>query len=143
MATESTDIIMPNPEDYIPKLELPPKLKDKDIKVVFCFSIPKGKFFFMPDRKILYPKFINGKLAAGEWLPAVTIFNEKTKKWEDYPYVDYIEACIICEHLMRVFAIQGTTWFALCSEECYDKFSNKMAELEGSFSNALKFYMKY
>jgi hypothetical protein len=53
----------------------------------------------------------------------VRIFNEKTQHWQEEIAVEYHEICPICGSLMLVRAIQGTTWLALCSTECYEKYA--------------------
>ena len=48
--------------------------------------------------------------------------------WLTYEYVEYQDICPVCGRLMLVRAIKGTTWLALCSEECYRKFDMLMKE---------------
>jgi len=48
--------------------------------------------------------------------------------WLTYEYVEYQDICPVCGRLMLVRAIRGTTWLALCSEECYRKFNKLMEE---------------
>ena len=49
--------------------------------------------------------------------------------WMTYEYVEYRDICPVCGRLMLVRAIRGTTWLALCSEECYKKFNELMKEV--------------
>jgi len=56
------------------------------------------------------------------YAPIVRIYNEKMGRWEDHIGVEYRDICPVCGRLMLVRAIKGTTWLALCSEECYRKF---------------------
>lgn len=46
--------------------------------------------------------------------------------WLTYEYVEYKDLCPVCGRLMLVRAIKGTTWLALCSDECYRKFDELM-----------------
>ena len=58
----------------------------------------------------------------------VNIFNEKTQHWREEIAVEYNDVCPICGTLMLVKAIKGTTWLALCSKECYDKYKKLKEE---------------
>lgn len=52
----------------------------------------------------------------------IRYFNEKLGIWQEHPGVEYRDICPICGRLMLVRAIKGTTWLALCSKKCYEKF---------------------
>ena len=54
---------------------------------------------------------------------------DKYGYWLTYEYVEYQDICPVCGRLMLVRAIRGTTWLALCSEECYRKFDKLMKEV--------------
>jgi hypothetical protein len=60
----------------------------------------------------------------------VRIFNEKIQHWQEQIAVEYQDICPICGSLMLVRAIQGTTWLALCSKECYEKYDALRKEAE-------------
>lgn len=53
---------------------------------------------------------------------AVKIFNDKTGHWEKHIGVEYLAVCPVCGRLMLVRAIEGTTWVAMCSKGCYEKW---------------------
>lgn len=48
----------------------------------------------------------------------VTILNDKTGRWEVCGLVDSLAPCPTCGKMLRVQAIQGTTYLATCSGEC-------------------------
>jgi len=52
----------------------------------------------------------------------VRIYNEKLGIWEDRMAVEYYDVCPVCGRLMLVRALEGTTYLACCSEECYEEF---------------------
>ena len=58
----------------------------------------------------------------------VKVFNEKLGVWQEHIGVEYVDVCCICGSLMLVRAIRGTTWLALCSKECYEKFDKLRKE---------------
>jgi len=48
--------------------------------------------------------------------------NEKTGRIEEWPGFEYLDICPICGKLMLIRVIKGTTWLALCSKECYERY---------------------
>lgn len=61
----------------------------------------------------------------------VKIYNPKLEMWQEEIGVEYEDICPICGTLMLVRAIQGTTWLALCSKECYEKYYALRKESKG------------
>ena len=60
------------------------------------------------------------------------IFNEKIQHWQEVIGVEYQDVCPVCGTLMLVRAVQGSTWLALCSKECYEKYDALKKEAEAA-----------
>lgn len=59
----------------------------------------------------------------------IEVFNDKLNIWQRHIGIEYTDICAICGTFMLVRAIEGTTWVALCSEGCYQKFSELKKEV--------------
>lgn len=74
---------------------------------VNCFGLPKDKYEILGVKKVRQ----------------VRVFNEVMGYWQIVDAVEYEDLCPICGTLMLVRAIRGSTWLALCSEECTQKYN--------------------
>ena len=112
-------------------------MENEDVPVVRCFGVPDedvtdvGKEARVPAPYGPPLKYVRRK--------SVTIFNEKTGKWETHGLVEHHERCPVCGRLMLVQAIWGTTYLALCSEECNKKFNEKYKEM-GNLHETLRYF---
>lgn len=89
------------------------KSSSESAKVINCFGTEK---FEVLGRQLI-----------------VKIFNDKVERWEEHIGVEYHDVCAICGTFMLVRAIKGTSWLALCSQKCYEKYKelwNKTAEIQ-------------
>jgi len=97
--------------------------KDKENAIlVRCFGVDDDKVRNIGAEKPVQ-LWRKGKFVT-EMTKTVEILNEKIGKgiWQNYPLVDYYDACPVCGKLMRVQAIRGTTWLACCSKDCYTTY---------------------
>jgi hypothetical protein len=107
---------------------------------VYAFGFPEeliiiGKFKLHKNISIHY------NVGTGEKLSQhmVEIFNEKLGYWQCYPCNEALLDCPVCGRPMRVYYVPGSTWLALCSKECTEKFDAKVQEL-GDIHRALEHF---
>ena len=100
---------------------------------VFVFGT--GKYEFHEEKGVLYSIGFGWKRSQH----SAKIFNEKTGEWQIYPVNEALIYCPVCGKLFKAYYIPGTTWFACCSKECYEKFDEKVKEL-GDFWKALEYF---
>ena len=96
------------------------------------------KFRLHKGVSVYYATSIRGELKLSHHM--VEIFNEKTGRWQYYPCCEAVLPCPVCGKPMRVYYVPGTTWLALCSKECSEKFDEKMRELGGDILEVLEFF---
>ena len=86
------------------------KAKNEQLKEVNCTGTTK---FEIVGRKL-----------------TLRIYNEKIQHWQEVIGVEYEDVCPVCGILMLVRAVQGSTWLALCSKECYEKYDALKKEVK-------------
>jgi len=70
----------------------------------------------------------------------VKVWNDKLRMWQTCPLCDCITKCPVCGKDMHVYYIPGTTWLALCSDRCSQRFDEKVKELGGPWK-ALRYFL--
>jgi len=111
------------------------------VKEVYCFGTDKFKLVkgvgmaYSMVAPAIKPELIKHSKHT------VKIYNEKTRSWEPYPCNELVTRCPVCGSLMKVYFIPGTTWLALCSKECSDKFNGKLKEIK-DVNETLKYFIE-
>jgi len=104
-----------------------------EVKEVFVFGVPEEKYVFHRGVKVRCGERTSQHM--------VEIFNEKTGNWQKYAVNETLTNCPVCGKQLKAYYIPGTTWFACCSQECYEKFDEKAKEL-GDFWKALSYFKR-
>ncbi|MBW2672642.1 MAG: hypothetical protein JRD89_04390 [Deltaproteobacteria bacterium] len=99
------------------------RLEKGEVVEVRCFGVPDDKVRNIRTRT------------------TAEIFNDKLGIWQRVVLVDYYDDCPVCRRRMHVLAVEGTTWFACCSAECYKKVEEKAKEL-GGLHEALGYFRR-
>jgi len=72
---------------------------------------------------------------------SVELRHQQTRVWREYKICHSFEDCPVCGKAMHVLVVKGSTWLALCSKECEDKFAEKQRQLGGVFE-AMEYFRK-
>ena len=89
-----------------------------EVVEVRCFGVPDSK---VRDVGAVRP-LRSMRDGQNQLRKTVTIYNDKIKYWETCELVDYHDRCPVCDRMMHVMAVQGTTWIACCSRPCYTRW---------------------
>jgi hypothetical protein len=97
----------------------------EDIVEVFVFGVPREKFRLHRGVGVRYN--IGSGFRRSQHM--VEIFSEKLGVWLPHPCNVAFLDCPVCGKLMKCYYIPGTTWMALCGEECRRELDEKVREL--------------
>jgi hypothetical protein len=71
----------------------------------------------------------------------VEIRHPETGVWRKYKIIHDFEDCPVCGKPIHVLAVSGSTWLALCSKKCEDKFAEMEPRLGGLYET-LQYFRK-